>query len=619
MLEQRKIGPWSWTVWPTRPMPTEAWVRAHIERHGAAKTNEFWEVREKLIAQERHDPLHWGWEAPPIAIMRALYAGTYKPGMIGTPAAGVDREKTHKATDLLAMAGNRGGKSNFGGKFVMQTLTSAPSKLVRCWSQNEERSITEQQRLVNFHMPPAYRGKKKVGNVGKISWSQATGFSERTFVLPLPAGTPLNVPGSQCLFMTYHQWRGDKTVAEGGEADLIWCDEEVPGELLDTLRFRTGQRRMLLLVTFTPLQGYTEAVGHYLEAAEILETVPARRIVWDWWQQTWAWGDWILPSDQVLVKGCPPGHVPMVLKSATRERYAVVFGTCWNPYVPLDEVLRKVEAAPLEVKLTRLFGWPTRRANKAFERFGAAHIVPAERVPKASEMDIYLFADPAGDRNWFMLWLGVDAAGTVWAIAEWPDASMGEWALPGDKPDGKEGPAQHCGGGKCFDDYKRIIHTVEGWVYDEAGAMKQGPNAWQVRDRRMDPRPAGTSVPSDSEQRTYLHFMDEPVLSNGKEIVPGVNFIAAPGCEVDEGKSYINDMLLRGWDETAPVTPLNCPKFYVSEACPNLIWSLKTWTGLDGQKGKSKDPIDCLKWAAKLKIWENIPGVVEVTGGRGER
>lgn len=620
MSEKVKIAAWDWTVWPTQPMPDEAWLASAASSRGLAWVNQFHATREGIIASEVRDPLRFGWEAPPVKLVRALYGGTYRPGMLGTVTEtgrtlAVDR--ILQADDLLFMAGNRTGKTQFGGRLTMETLTDADGRFVRCWSQNEERSITEQQRMVHLHLPPHLRGKKRIGNIGKISYQQATGFSERTLVLPHGhKGTATTTAGSQCIWMTYHQWRGDKTVAEGGEADLIWCDEEVPGELLDTLRFRTGTRRMRLLVTFTPLQGYTDAVAQYLEGAEILETVPARRVVWDWWRQTWGWGEWLLPEHQTLVKGCPPGHVPLVLKCATPGRYAVVCGTAWNPYIPLEDVIKKALDRPLETKLTRWFGWPNRRANKAFERFSQHHIVEPGRIPPARELRLWLFADPHGRRNWFLLWLGVDKDGNVWVLKEWPDSSLGEWAVPGDKPDGAIGPAQRDGGGKSFDEYKRIILAAEGWSPDAKGVWRAGADQWKIEDRRMDPRPAGTAVVSDGSERTYLDYMLAPVLNaEGATLVSGLDFVAAPGCDIEEGTQLINDLLTMGWDDSQPVTPLNCPRCYVSSACENLIWSLKTWTGVDGEKGASKDPIDCLKAAAKMRIWELVPGMTVCSGG----
>ena len=50
--------------------------------------------------------------------------------------------------------------------------------------------------------------------------------------------------------MNYAQKRD---VIEGGEVDLIWCDELVPLDWIETLRYRIVTRSGKLIVTFTPI------------------------------------------------------------------------------------------------------------------------------------------------------------------------------------------------------------------------------------------------------------------------------------------------------------------------------------------------------------------------------
>jgi hypothetical protein len=286
----------------------------------------------------------------------------------------------------------------------------------------------------------------------------------------------------------------------------------------------------------------------------------------------------------------------------------MTFPTFFNPYTHVATIIESTEGKPAEHKLERLWGWASKKVQKAFPNFGEWHIVDRARVPKPKDLCIYRLLDPHGDRNWFMLWIGVDTEGRRWVFHEWPDAELGEWALPGGRMegrarhDGKAGPAQFLGSGRTFRDYQELILGVEGWTV-EAGQWKAGTTAWEIQDSRMDPRPAGTSVPSDPTGRTYLDFMSEPIRgTDGQIIGPGLNFAAAPATGVEEGKQLINNWLCEGWNPREPVTPLNCPRTYVSKSCSNLIWSLRVWTGLDGEKGASKDPIDCLKMAAKMDL-----------------
>ena len=76
-------------------------------------------------------------------------------------------------------------------------------------------------------------------------------------------------------------------------------------------------------------------------------------------------------------------------------------------------------------------------------------------------------------------------------------------------------------------------------------------------------------------------------------------FAPAAGLRIEEGVGIINDWL--SWDRDSPLLALtNEPNLYVSEECRNIIYSLKEWTGADGDKGASKDPIDVLRYLAVM-------------------
>lgn len=646
-LKKIKVGAWEWSEWPTLPLPDEAWLIAYAQRKGGAHAiDAFHRQREVSIEQERHDPLTYGWEQPVFAVLRALLKGEYTPGMIGAAVAGNGlsgnngnqawRQK-ETANDVVCLGGNGSGKTEIQAKIAMEVLETRDGSEARCFSQNEQTSIQYIQKAMFRYLRPELRKVKKQGIVTKISYSQATGFSEGKLILP---------KGSTCLYPTYKAYQQDPNSVEGGECHVLTWDEEAPAELIITARFRVHKTGGFILGGFTPVRGYSETVGQYIEGGRILECIPARRVVWDWWQRTWGWGEWLLPPERILVKGCPPGHVPLVIESGqgSGRRFAVVCPTMFNPYTDVASIIGSFGTARLEerleLKLERLWGWPTKKARPSFPTFGDAHIVKRDRLPKLEELTIYHWADPHGDRNWFMLWLGVDKDGRKWVLKEWPDRDMGEWALPGSKPDGKMGPAQTLGHGKSFNDYKRLILEAEGWApsatgvwrpvaesqisddkFQSASARPPGkgeprPDVWTVRDRRLDPRPAGTSVPSDEEARTFLDHLNDAIVSpDGTELVPGLDFAAGPDCGIEEGKQWVNNFLTEGWNPEQPITPLNCPKFYVLDECENLIWALKTWTGADGLKGACKDPIDCLKGLGKMGV-EHLPvGALGSYGG----
>ena len=612
-----KVGPLSWTPWPTIPLPTEALLRKWVAdpARGPDFIEAYHQARETRINAERTDPLQHGWDTPPMRVVRALLKGEYVPGMIGRSVAPVGWTCT-PANDILELGGNGSGKTWSLARLTLETLTQKPGREVRVWSQNEVTSRRYQQPPLFAHLPPHLRPLKKLGQRTKISYTEATGFSESVFTFEISEN--VNDRPCVCLIQTYKGWEQDKKSAEGGECDLIWWDEEAPSDLIDTLRFRTHKRGGVMVGSFTPVAGYTETVAQYLEGGTILETVPAADVDWQFGAVEWAWGKRLFPEDKPLVPGCPPGEVPLVLQSGPGlgRRFVVLFPTPFNPFTNVQAIIAAAMGKTTEYALERIWGWPTKRAQKAFPRFSTAHIIPPERVPSPSSLTIRCFVDPHGDRNWFMLWIGVDAEGNKYVLREWPGEDVGEWALPGSKPDGKVGPAQRDGAGRGFNDYKRVVYEQEGWLLDPSEGLRPGPNAWRVVERYMDPRPAGTSVlTQDTGDWNYITHLSVPLTDGFTVPIPGVEFLPAPACMIQEGTQIINDWLSEGWNADKPVDPLNHPRFFVSSACANLIYALRTWTGADGEKGATKDPIDCLKWAAKLTLEWYDPA--KPVGGHG--
>jgi hypothetical protein len=127
------------------------------------------------------------------------------------------------------------------------------------------------------------------------------------------------------------------------------------------------------------------------------------------------------------------------------------------------------------------------------------------------------------------------------------------------------------------------------------------PGSEHITARIIDPRAGSNKVPGIEEGTTLIELLEEEqVDAAGKVSGPSMVFEAAPGARVDEGTTLINDLL--DYNLEKPVTVENCPRLYVAASCKNTIYALRTWTGADGEKGATKDPLDCLKMGLKYGL-----------------
>jgi hypothetical protein len=234
-----------------------------------------------------------------------------------------------------------------------------------------------------------------------------------------------------------------------------------------------------------------------------------------------------------------------------------------------------------------------------------------------------------------MLWLRIDPAGKWYFFREWPSfghpgayipgiGDPGPWTLPGKPADGVRGPAQNPFG-YGLDAYKAEIARLEGWPENEEGEdEEEEEQTWdrrlwlaeRPRFRRRIPHtihrlnPEGQAPREEIEERwmdsrygaapTRTREGMTTLIEQCAEI--GLEFKAASGKEISEGVALINDLL--DYDRGVPLgqysrtlARLNAPKMYVSRNCPNLIYSMKEWTGKDGTKGACKDFCDLVRYA----------------------
>lgn len=450
-----------------------------------------------------------------------------------------------QANELLALGGNRAAKTAMGAWMVVRAAMQNPNSLIVCFAQNAELSVLVQQSAVFKALPGEYKAKT-LGSQEYISYTSQNGFAGNSFILP---------NGSRVLFKTYSQFSQNNTVLEGLELGSYepkapnlgaWCDEYLGGpELINTLVFRLATRNAKMLLTFTPIDGYTETVRQYLDGAETLETKAAEAL--------------------------NGAMVPYVQKSKHKNAYILYLHTKDNPFSGYERVLLEARAKDESWIKTRLYGIPTKSITTLFPRFDVnVNVIPPERVPE-KDVTRYMIIDPAGRKPWFVAWIAVDKQDVWYVYREFPTEAWGEWR--GNKWGAGEG-AKPLGWGVM--EYVDYFANVEG---------KE-----RIEERIIDPRMGQAKYNKGIGQSSFI----EDLADAGMVCVP------APGVHEEDGLQALQGKM--AWEHTKPLDAANRPHFYVSSECRNIIWALQEYTASQGPDEQAKDPVDVLRYAAVAEI-----------------
>lgn len=631
--------------------------------------------REQIIQDEIRDPLRHGWEPPMWKICDALL-GFDRPEEDWTVVAELIRQRLGfkvLVKILLILGGNRSGKSEYVSKRTVKLITYNRSKRVWMFHTSQQMSIEYQQPLIWKYLPAEIRAavsKKAVREaIEYISFSKKNGFPDGRVIMPTE---------SEISFRNYEQKR--ETI-EGGEIDLGAPDELIPPDWLETLELRVATRGGAIIVTFTPVDGYTETVAMMCDGAEtVLQSIgfllptdgkepdlaralglseaelahvieeseraarerrPARlHAPRARPEDCMKWID----AEAGKKVGCgqpapEPGRtferVPRVLKCNHPEgnRAVVHFHSADNPYGNPLEVWKLIRGKSPAYIRERWYGIANKTISSKFVKFSPklypyGHVVPHASIP--AEGTNYMLIDPAGGRNPFMLWIRATERG-AYVYREWPNqfdtvpgvGVMGPWALPGGgiingrrRHDGKIGPGQAPAVLTGYLATKVEIARLEGWLdygrpVPEGMTLKEFQRTWRADNgaaetifaRYMDSRPASAPREENDRPTTLLTQFDDI----------GMTFQPAPGDDIDEGVQDINDAL--DYDQEEPMGPLNDPRLLISDRCQNLIFALNKWTGADGGKGATKDPVDLLRYYFRAGCEHFPPGSFDSTGG----
>jgi hypothetical protein len=453
-------------------------------------------------------------------------------------------DQLENVNENLVLGGNRSGKTAFGSYSVVKAAIENPNSIIMCFAQSSEVSVRQQQSAVYNWLPPEYRMKQTSANT-YISYSLKNGFTDNSLILPNK---------SQILFKTYSQYQNNPTFIEGAELGSktpkwhnigVWLDEYLLGEdLINTMRFRLATRDSKMLVTFTPIDGWTEVIKDYLDKAKTIATKEAELLNGE-----------ILPHIQI-----------------SKKRNAAIhyFHTKDNPFSGYERLASDLKNESREKILIRAYGVPVKSQATKFPKFNKeVNVIPHELVPDKG-VTRYQIIDPAGSKNWAMCWIAVDATGTYYVYREWPDVSIGDWA---EWKSGKWMPGEGAKGlGYGIKDYVSLIKDLEG---EE-----------EIYERIIDPRLGAAKYQAQDGSSSIIEDLAE------NDII----CIPAPGLDIEDGlQALISKM---GWDTSKPMDSINRPKFYITDDCQNIINALSEYTGDGGLKEAHKDMIDLLRYAA---------------------
>lgn len=565
LIDPARVYPAGWPAIVEHPvvkLPT----RESVEGIDQELVRKFMWERHELIERMVNDPLNYGYSPPSWQRVESILAQQLPNG--------------GRVNQLLIMGGNRSGKSRWAAKKVIEIMRDKPDARAWCFQTTHDNSIRMQQPYIYEMIPPEWRNAKK-GKVTDVTYRRKTGFSEGTFILP---------NHSQGEFRNYAQ---DITTIEGGEIDVAWCDELVPYEVIKTLLYRLVTRNGLLIVTFTPIEGYSSTVKTLLAGAETIEETDAELLPRD-------------PDD--LSRGFE--QVPLVQLGHNDTARIVYFHTSENPFSGYERLKQDLQKAKREDILCRAYGVPTKSIGNRFPKFSdTVHVIDESKLPQRGTW--YHICDPCSGRNWFMIWALVTPDGKIIQAREWPqpDDYIEGIGLPGDwtEPDGKKADGKRGGAQKPFgfglDRYRAEIARVEKelWQLMHPGesnpatkreTMEQTGNPFddgskriEIFERIMDSRYGNAPTLAKQDSTTLIQELADL----------GVTFTASSTIRKNlSGLDLINDRL--DYDKDAPLDHFNQPKFYIVRRCKNTIYALKEWTGLDGLHGACKDPIDNLRY-----------------------
>jgi hypothetical protein len=323
---------------------------------------------------EKEDPIKWGWTLPGWRRVMDRW----------------DKDKIH-----VILGGNRSSKSTLCSRFLVHLAQQIPEAEIRSMHVSEERSIADAQRYIWEALPARYKRAKKKSTNHSLQYTQKNGFNSGKAILP--PNTSGAERGSTISFNNYRQYMADPQIFEGWSAHAIHCDEEVSEAIFNTLLARLTDFSGRLLLSFTTLQGYTPLINSLLKGAKTVTKKYSKLLGRE------------LPIEQVSANW-PDCRI-------------YYFWSEMSPFVNANELIRTYSQQPLEVKLARLYGIPSKAVEGRFPKFNReTNVVPHEKIPFIQDdtraVTRYMVVDPGGSKPWVCIWAGVMRDGSIYVYRE---------------------------------------------------------------------------------------------------------------------------------------------------------------------------------------------------------
>ena len=528
-----------WTPHPLEPVPTREQILAARTPEQMRALAAWHDAREKRIEDALRDPLNRGYEFDAWQDADAMF---------------------DDFNQVFAFGGNGSSKSAYGARTVVKAATSNPNSMIYCFAQDQDTSVRIQQRYVHQYLPPDLRTNFKTeGAYSK--YSQKNGFTGQSLILP---------NGSEVYFHTYSQFISNRAKFEGLEVGSrdpkwhnigFWFDEYLEsGDLYETMLYRIPRRDAKILVTFTPIDGFTPFVAKQIKGSRIVKT---RRT-----------------SPQVFPNPGEPKEVEAVRVNEELGVGMVYFESEQNPWAGFDAMVKTHGRKTVGERLTRFYGVPVKSMTSLFPLFSTdVNVLSSKEFPNifSNRFTLYQVIDPANARNYFSLWAAVNAEGMVYIYREWPDRpTYGEWATFGD-PRWKKGPAAD-----------KLGYNVQGYVDLFRGLEHEHED---VYERLVDSRFAASQDSEGSD--LFQDFAD-------------CGFFVYPtdGQTEEKGLTRLDDWF--SYNPNLPLDSANRPQCFIHEDCGNLIESLLSYAS-EGKKDEAlKDPIDCLRYLRMANAGDGI-------------